>query len=148
MLVVGGDTKPASQAAQEDLINNFPEWAVTNAGANTTGMKADVPASPKPPASAPVPAGAAAPASPETPKPPKSPADKLWPVDTVPIFMRACVGLHIELIPPCKCTITKLMQQMPHDEFLELTARGTIEQDARLSTIRYECVGTPRTKSK
>jgi hypothetical protein len=31
---------------------------------------------------------------------------------------------------------------MPHDEFLALTAKGTIEDDNRLKTIRQQCAGS------
>jgi hypothetical protein len=127
----------------------FPEWAVTNAAQNTSGNTNPVPAtapqapvSPTPtyPGSAP-----AAPA-PAVPPAPASPAAKLWPRDTVPIFMKSCVGFHVELVAACSCTITNLIGAMPHDEFLALSANGGIEQDARLLKIRQQCVAAPRRK--
>lgn len=146
MLVVDETKPPTSLAVQKDLMDQFPEWAVTNLAKNTTGQTEAVPASPPAP-SAPAATPPTNPKAPSAPAAPESPVSKLWPVDTVPIFMPPCVGLHPELIAPCKCTITELMLQMPHDEFLRLSLDGSIEQDARLSAIRYRCVGTPRKKS-
>ncbi len=118
---------------------DFPDWAITQVGQATGGNNTDQPdAAPQAPQAptAPQPDTAAAPATPATPP---SPVSKLWPRDTVPIFVRSCVGFHIELLPACTCVINKLMGEMPHDEFLELSQRGTIEQDTRLQTIRQQC---------
>jgi hypothetical protein len=57
----------------------------------------------------------------------------------VPLFMPACVGYQPKLVVPCNCVIGKLMLAMPHDEFLKLSANGTIEDDIRLKNIRIEC---------
>jgi hypothetical protein len=86
------------------------------------------------------------PVNPKSPPSPKSPLAKLWPADTIPVFVLACAQFHKELIAPCKCTITKLMVAMPHDEFLALSAENAIEQDQRYLNSRRACIGTPRTR--
>lgn len=152
MLVVGGQqptaaAKPASELEQERLINQFPDWAVTRVGSATGGWDKDVvpaPAAPANPAGANISPNAQAPAAPAAPEAPDSPITKLWPVDTVPIFLRSCIGYRPALLVPCKCVIGRLMTEMPHDEFLELTAKGTIEQDARLKNIRLQCAVQPQ----
>lgn len=137
----------APQVAQAGIYTpDFPEWAVTKAGENSSGGN-PVPDAPSAPASAPVadtPAKAPEAPAAAAPAAPASPINKLWPIDTIPIFMRSCMGLHIELAAPCKCTIVNLMVAMPHDEFLRKSADGTIEQDPRLSAIRFKCLGTPQ----
>ncbi len=149
----GGDeaAAPASQPAPETprtpfvpgaLPPSFPESAITRIGQNTTGQYDDTPATPPSPVSPATP-NAPAPQTPNSPTPPPSPISKLWPRDTVPIFLQSCTNYHPELIAPCTCVITKLMAQMPHDEFLQLDANGTIEQDPRVITIRQQCVGAP-----
>lgn len=135
---------PYADPAQA-ITANFPAWAVTSVGQNSTGGN-PVPAAPAAPGNAPVsaqPINPAASAAPTAPTAPTSPVNKLWPIDTVPIFMRSCMGFHVELAAPCKCIIVNLMTQMPHDEFLKLSAAGTIESDPRLSAIRYQCLGSP-----
>lgn len=152
MLVVGGPKaapKAASEIEQERLIQQFPDWAVTRAGSATGGWDKDVPTAPQAPVnpgSATAPTTAPTPAAPAAPAAPASPVNKLWPADTVPIFVRSCVGYRPALLLPCQCVIGKLMLAMPHDEFLQLTAQGTIEQDARLQKIRLQCATQPRTR--
>ena len=102
--------------------------------------------SPNLPAQPAAPKQANIPVNPESPPSPKSPLAKLWPADTVPVFVLACAQFHKELIAPCKCTITKLMTAMPHDEFLALSAENVIEQDQRYLNSRRACIGTPRTR--
>ncbi len=141
MLVVGGpkDTRPASEIEHERVLNNFPEWAVTRVGAATGGTDQDIaptPAAPTTPSAGSTPAVAPAPA---TPAAPASATAKLWPVDTVPIFMKSCVNFQPKLVVPCNCVIGRLMLAMPHDEFIKLTAQGTVEQDPRLQNILTEC---------
>lgn len=150
LLVVGGEQPPAavapSEQAQRDLLELFPAHAITAIGANTTGQNHDIPAAPAAPAAPTAPSSAmvpAAPAAASIPKPPANPLDKLWPIDTVPLFMQSCVGIQPKLLGPCRCVITKLMVTMPHDEFLQLSAAGTIEQDARLIKARQDCVTAP-----
>lgn len=148
MLVVGGDDNaPASEQAQRAQIEQFPTWAITTVGANTMGQNNDIPSAPAAPQSpSTAEAGADAPAAPtvDAPKPPKNPVTQAWPYDTVPIFMQACVGYHAELTAPCYCVVSKLVNTMPHDEFLQLSAAGTIEDDARLVDIRSQCAAQPR----
>lgn len=125
---------------------DFPEWAVTKVGENSAGNHNPIPGAPVNPATAPqAPAAQEAPtsAAPASPESPASPLSKLWPIDTIPIFMKSCMGFHIELAAPCKCIIVNLMTEMPHDQFIRLSADGSIEQDQRLNAIRYRCLGTP-----
>lgn len=146
MLVVNGgqmrDARPASEIEHERVMNQFPDWAVTRVGSATGGYDKDVttpPAAPVAPAS---PGAEAIPPSPQAPAAPAAPANaitKLWPADTVPIFMQSCVGYQPKLVVPCNCVITNLMLEMPHDEFLRLTAQNTIEDDIRLKNIRVKC---------
>lgn len=146
MLVVNGgqakDTRPASEIEHERVLNQFPEWAVTRVGVATGGSDKDVVAPPAAPVS-PAPLGAQSiPPSPPAPSAPAAPANavnKLWPADTVPIFMQSCVGFQPKLVVPCNCVIGKLMLAMPHDEFLTLTAQNKIEDDIRLKNIRVQC---------
>lgn len=146
MLVVNGgrmrDTRPASEIEHERVMHQFPDWAVTRVGAATGGYDKDVTAPPAAPVAPAAPGAEAIPASPAVPKPPAAPSnavDKLWPADTVPIFMQACVGYQPKLVVPCNCVIGNLMLEMPHDEFLRLTAQNTIENDIRLKNIRVKC---------
>ena len=154
MVIVGeGAPKEVASAAAKPVpgaeFPNFPENAITRVGENTTGQHVDAPANPASP-TAPTAAAAAAsptnPANPASPPTPASPVNKLWPRDTIQIFMPACAQLHIQLIQPCTCVITKLMVEMPHDEFLKKSEDGTIEQDGRLTRIRTECATTPKQK--
>jgi|GEM_PF-6369630 len=143
---VKATSQPSQPGAATTYTPDFPEWAVTKVGENSAGNTNPVPDSPASPADAPQApqaVAAAAPAAPTSPASPASPINKLWPIDTIPIFMKSCMGFHVELAAPCKCVITNLMVEIPHDEFLKLTAAGSIEQDTRLASIRYRCVGTP-----
>ena len=141
MLVIGGakDPRPASAIEQERVMQQFPDWAVTRAGAVTGGYDQDVPTAPAAPASPSTEATPKSPPTPAIPSAPANPANKLWPADTVPIFMKSCVSYQPKLVVPCSCIIHKLMTAMPHDEFLKLTAAGTVEDDIRLQNIRVEC---------
>ena len=143
-------TAPAPQNARPVPgagFANFPENAVTRVGENTTGQHIDAPASgAEAPAAPTSPAAAAPPATPASPTPPPSPAAKLWPRDTVRLFMPSCVGFHAQFITPCACVITKLMATIPHDEFLRESDAGTIEGDPRLSKIRTDCASAPQKK--
>lgn len=157
MVVVSeGNSKPASSAAAPAPTRdaaadfpNFPETAITRVGENTTGQHVDAPPTPASPASpaaaasAKSPEGATAPASPAVPP---SPITKLWPRDTVQIFLPPCTGLRPQFVVPCTCVITKLMLAMGHDEFLKESENGTIEQDPRLIKIRTDCATAPKQK--
>lgn len=134
-------TKP-----QGPLVLNFPEAAVTRIGENTSGEYNDAPADAPHAPAAPAAPPASTPSTPPSPASPPSPISKLWPRDTIPIFLRSCTGFHPELVPPCTCVITNLMDQMGHDEFLKLSEANTIEQDARLIAIRQQCVTAPKRK--
>lgn len=142
MLVVGGqvkDNRPASEIENERVVNAFPENAVTRLGSSVGGSDRDVinpPAAPIAPSS---PGAEAIPNSPPAPAIPAAPASKLWPADTVPIFMKSCVSYQPKLVVPCSCVINRVMLAMGHDEFLKLTAEGTIEEDIRVKNIRTEC---------
>jgi hypothetical protein len=137
---------PVAAASAEAITQSFPAWAVSKAGADTSGQGAAIPAAPASPESAAIPAAPAFPPSagaPQPPAAPSSPLNRLWPRDTVPIFMRSCTGLHIELIPACQCVISKMMLSMPHDEFLTLSAGNRLDSDPRILAIRQGCLGTP-----
>ncbi len=54
--------------------------------------------------------------------------------------MVSCTKLHAEAVSPCSCIITKVMSQFAHDEFLQLSNAGTIENDPRLIQIRAQCI--------
>lgn len=159
LIVVGGRPEQAQAAATPPEARpktngqyapwepGFPEWAVSKAGRDTTGQPDD--------AAAPAPSAPAAPEAPQaqstsnptnaaSPASPPAPAGALWPRDTAKIFMTACVGFHPELIPACGCTISNLMLAMRHDEFLALSADGSIENDTRLVKIRHQCVGAQK----
>ena len=93
----------------------------------------------------PVPAAPESPAGGDVPAAPESPSlkpSKLWPVDTVPVFMLSCVQLQKEIVSTCRCVINNLMKAMPHDEFLQLSESGLIERDQRYLNIRRQCLGT------
>lgn len=134
--------------APKPLPPNFPEIAITRIGENTTGQHVDAPATPATPSAGTAPPTPNAPQNPASPTPPPSPVSKLWPRDTVPIFVQSCAGFHVELVPACTCVITELMVQMPHDEFLKLSENNTIENDGRLLGIRQKCVATPRKRAE
>ncbi len=106
---------------------------------NTTEDKTASPARPERPASPPRPEHPARPASPPSPESPGRPA-KLWPRDTIPIFVTACSHLNIDKIPTCRCIINGLMVQMTHDEFLRLNEAHLMEADTRYITLRENCV--------
>ncbi|MFZ4542058.1 MAG: hypothetical protein ACOYNL_09715 [Rickettsiales bacterium] len=121
---------------------NFPANATTRAGENTYGEHLDMPANPPSPVAPTNPAAAPTPANPAAPTSPVSPASaasKLWPRDTVAIFLPPCTSGRPLLLGACSCVITKLMVEMPHDEFLAKSEDGTIEQDVRLQRIRLNC---------
>lgn len=145
MLVVGGqvkDNRPASEIENERVVNAFPENAVTRLGSSVGGSDRDVinpPAAPIAPSSPGAEAIPNSPPAPAIPAAPASPASKLWPADTVPIFMKSCVSYQPKLVVPCSCVINRVMLAMGHDEFLKLTAEGTIEEDIRVKNIRTEC---------
>ncbi len=139
----------ASELAAQKAAASFPDWAVTQIGQKTSGVDNGVVAPPASPANPAAPASAqnpANPASPATPASPANPAAKLWPKDTVPIFLQSCANFHVELIAPCSCVITNLMLSMGHDEFLAKSEAGTIEADARLIKARSECATAPQRK--
>ena len=155
MVVVGdgapaATTKPATTNPVPGAgFPNFPENAITRVGENTTGQHIDAPANPPSPVSpAAAPSGPAAttPANPSSPASPKSPINKLWPRNTVEIFMPPCTGLRPQFFVPCTCVISKLMLTMPHDEFLAESEAGTIENDPRLIRIRTDCATAPQKK--
>ena len=60
--------------------------------------------------------------------------------------MPACTSLRPQFVVPCTCVITRLMVEMPHDEFLKKSEEGSIEQDPRLMRIRSECATAPQKK--
>ena len=139
---------PAPKPADSILIN-FPKAAITQVGANTMGQGLDItpnPASPDSPTPPPPAASPASPANPNSPTPPANPISKLWPRDTIELFMPSCTGLRVQYVPPCTCVITQLMVQMPHDEFLAKSEAGIIEQDPRLIKIRTDCATAPQKK--
>lgn len=102
-----------------DPAANFPKEAITSV--QQSGA-ANVPASP------------AAPASPATPS-----APDVWPANTLPVFLISCTQGNTELLAPCRCVITTLMQTMTHREFLEVSAHNTIEKDIRYTSARQQC---------
>jgi hypothetical protein len=139
---------PAPAPAPSDaIVQQFPGWAISNAGANSTGETLDAaPASPTSPTVPGAPTSVVSPASPQpaiSPAPPGLATDPLWPKDTIPIFMKSCTGFKPELTAPCMCIITKLMVTMPHNEFIQLSEANTIESDKRLADIRQSCLGAP-----
>lgn len=143
-LIIGGDEGPqraASEIEQERLIQQFPQAAVEQLGNRSGGYDKDVPATPANPTTSAAPGAALPPGaqSPVAPTPPASPISKLWPADTVQHFMPSCIGADPRLIAPCQCVIGRVMLEIPHDEFLRLTAQQTIENDARLQNIRLQC---------
>lgn len=138
--------QPAVSAKTPPVPPNFPEWAISKAGQNAAGNSNPVPetpASPTPPADGDAPASPAALGHPETPPAPESPAGKLWPKDTVPIFVKSCIGFHVQLIPACTCVITQLMATIPHDEFLKLSETDKIDSDPRYTKARQDCATAP-----
>lgn len=130
---------------------NFPDWAVSQAGQHSSGNVEPVrpprPESPESPARATAPASPPGADKPASPAAPEFPTGKLWPRDTVPIFVKSCIGFHLELIPACTCVITELMATMPHDEFLKLSADGSIENDGRVVHARQNCIAAPTRKN-
>jgi len=153
IMVIGEDTSPNMATAKSVVpgadLPHFPENAITRVGENTTGQHVDAqlsPPAPVAPAAAAAAATPASPANPASPTPPASPISKLWPRDTVEVFLPSCTGLRPQYVIPCTCVITQLMLQMPHDEFLAKSADGTIEQDPRLIRIRTDCATSPTKK--
>lgn len=130
-------------------FSNFPENAITRVGENTMGTHVDVPAAPPAPVAPANPATVTSPANPADPKNPPAPKNvdgKLWPRDTIQIFLPPCTRLRPQFVAPCTCVITKLMVAMPHDEFLKKSEDGSIEHDPRLINIRSECATAPKRK--
>lgn len=149
MMVVGeGAATPPPRAAIA-VFPNFPEIAITRVGEKTNTEHVDAPTNPVSPPAPAAAAGSTAPsnpANPTAPVAPVSPVSKLWPRDTIEIFIPPCTGLRPQFFVPCTCVITKLMVQMPHDEFLAKSEAGTIEQDPRLMRIRQDCATAPKKK--
>lgn len=151
MVVVGegaptNTPAPASAPVPGAGFPNFPENAITRVGENTMGQHLDAPANPAAPTAPATGTTPASPANPASPASPPSPVSKLWPKDTIKIFMPPCTGLKVQYVPPCTCVITQLMVQMPHDEFLKKSEDGTLEQDPRLMKIRTDCATAPAKK--
>ncbi len=157
MVVVGegaAAAKPAAPAANapvtpESLLATFPKQAITQIGEATGGERVDTPKNPASPAAPANPAAATSPSNPNAPTPPAAPVNpvsKLWPRDTVPIFMTACVGFYPQKIAPCSCVITRLIVEMPHDEFLAKSEANTMEKDERFLRIRQDCATAPAKK--
>ena len=155
-IVIIGEGSPAvvkSAAVNKPVpgatFPNFPENAITRVGENTNGEHVDAPATPASPPAPTTPTAAASPATPANPASPATPAspvNKLWPRDTISIFLPPCTGLRPQFIVPCTCVITKLMVAMPHDEFLAKSEAGSIESDPRLIRIRQDCATAPQRK--
>lgn len=104
------------------------------------------PAAPSTPAA---PTSEPAPASAKSPDAVIAPHGKLWPSNTIPLFMTSCTKFHVEMVEPCGCIIRKVMTQFPHDEFMRIDAAGQIETDPRLQRIRQECADAiPAEKKK
>ena len=134
MVIVGDEAlAPVAAPTVTNATSNFPEQALSRVGENSNPDNA---------------VNAASATNPESQKP-SAPAtaaliSKLWPRDTLQIFMPRCTALKVPFIIPCQCVITKLMGAMGHDEFLKKSEDGTIEQDPRLMQIRTECATTPQ----
>ena len=140
---------PAPNPVPGAKFPNFPEAAITRIGETTTGVHVDAPANPPSPSASATAASSQAaltPASPAAPPSPVSPISKLWPRNTVEIFLPPCTRLRPQFLVPCTCVITKLMLAMPHDEFLAKSEAGTIEADPRLIRIRTDCATAPQKK--
>jgi len=139
LVVVGnGKLLSESQAAEPPPATPnaaFPENAITSVQAHSANPAA--PATPATPAT---------PASPPSPDAPKNPTARLWPYDTIPLFMPSCIRFHEEFIEPCTCVITQVMNIIPHDEFLRLNATGQLDQDPRIVAINQRCMSKPREK--
>lgn len=134
MLVYSRDaagTKPSADDTVRDLGHETMGETVTKPGTPPTAPQA------LEPSAAPA---EAKPAAASTPVAPTNPVDKLWPRNTIQIFLPSCTGLRPQYLVPCTCVITKLMVTMPHDEFLKKSEDGTLEQDPRLITIRQACI--------
>ncbi len=157
ILVVGESARPkttptANAASVRDpaaAFPNFPEVAITRVGETTSGQHVDAPQNPAAPAAPAAVAGGVAPVTPTNPTAPPAPASpvsKLWPRNTIEIFIPPCTGLRPQFFVPCTCVITRLMVEMPHDEFLAKSENNTIEQDPRLIRIRRDCATAPQKK--
>lgn len=142
MVVIGGEapapvTAAAAPEKPANALTNFPEQAITQVGTNSNPDKALIGVQSS--AKAPDNASPTAPAS-------SPPVSKLWPRDTIQIFMPRCTSLKVPFVAPCRCVINKLMSTMGHDEFLKKSEDNTIEQDPRLIQIRNECAAAPQRK--
>lgn len=143
-LGVQADPAIANKPVLGRTLASFPDIAVTRVGENTTGQHVDAPPAPGAnlaPAAAPAAPTAVTPASPMSPS---SAVSKLWPRDTIALFMPSCVGYYPQFGQPCMCVITQMMSTMPHDEFLRESEAGTIETDPRLIKIRTDCASAPK----
>jgi hypothetical protein len=154
LIIVNEKHKPAAvaePAASKPIITpasaqHFPAAAITRVGEVTGGTQVETPVTPASPANPANPAAATPAATPASPASPANPVSKLWPKDTVPIFMTSCVGFSPVKIKPCSCVITQLMTTMGHDEFLAKSENNTIEQEPRLQQIRLNCATAPQKK--
>jgi hypothetical protein len=117
----------------------FPDWAVTTGGKETTPPPAPGNAAP----AAPVPATPQAPVAPGIPVSPTAPVSDIWPADTVPVFVRRCAMNRVELVAICRCTIETVMKGMTHREFLALSEKNAVAQDARYINARQTCATPP-----
>jgi hypothetical protein len=80
------------------------------------------------------------PATPPAPETTDSPISRLWPRDTVPIFVTSCSHLNPQAMAPCRCIITEVMASMMHDEFMRLSDAKLIESDSRYLAARERCI--------
>ena len=143
-LIQNQSPQPAAAAPIPGIVTgDFPTNALSNATAHDGN-----PPNPATPAAGKTPATPATPNNPEAPDSPKSPLLKLWPRDAVKIFMPTCVKFHSELIEPCYCIITQVMEVIPHDEFLRLNEEGKMDTDPRIAAINERCLSKPRERKQ
>ncbi len=131
LLAVGGDRPaPAAPATTQ------PTTDASSANSMEAPKAPEAPAPSKP-------SVIKLPVAPASPVPPVS---KLWPRDTIPLFVTSCSKLHRELLNPCRCIIDGLMEKMLHDEFLRLSDANQIDIDPRYLTVREQCVMAAKQK--
>ncbi|MCI5049134.1 MAG: hypothetical protein MRY32_02210 [Rickettsiales bacterium] len=96
---------------------------------------ADAPNAPKPEAEAEKVEEAAPAETVEEEKKPGAP----YPRDVRVSFMKACVGFHKEMLPPCTCMLKNFQKNIHFDEFVEISELEDPRTDARFVSIANHC---------
>jgi hypothetical protein len=69
-----------------------------------------------------------------------------WPANVNKAFLTSCVGLHEEMLEPCKCILKQMHADIPYKEYTQLLQSGSPMEDKRIQSITTRCLrqGAPK----